>query len=408
MPFANTVKRKPFGKLTAPDQASTQPTVMIMAYDWGTGAHAVVSDRLSQALQKRGCKVLIFTDEQTSARMKGFTNIDGRCTTVTHFDNYINQFEEFKAALRQHQPDILITEHYPMEKANAIISADIGQCVSYARQISEQTKKPLQIHALVRDIPDRETLPSPAKLAPYDRLIVRGDEQFHSYATHFAKEEDWNSIKDKLHYVGYAAAAAAPSPKDNSVVVSLGGGLISGDSRAYENIMLAIEALPKSSELARKRWHIYAPHSLQNDLKEEAAHSPIPITIHPFDATFEQAMQRADMVICRGGMTAIEALANNIPALIIPRQYENGGEQKIRTKELVSRARDRIVVVDEKDMVIPNDLHEPMQRAYSLRHVRSSPPFALNGHEKAADDIIALAQGRQIQSIGAQGAHITR
>lgn len=416
MAFADTrPKPPPFGRRPHPSAAKpaathAMPTVMIMAYDWGTGAHAVVSDRLSQALQRKGCKVVIFTDEQTKARMNWQSDAENNFTVIATLRAYIPQLNAFEDAFNQHKPDVVVTEHYPMNNRGSDMSFILEDCIKFAQKTSTHAQRPLQVHALVRDIPDVKDLSKLNDVRLFDHFLIRGDEKIHSYAKHFADDPTWQKIEanNKVHYVGYAAdkplPKAEPPAKNNSVVVSLGGGVISGDSSLYKNIILAAKTLPsepKYDSLRAKQWHIYAPEELCESLKKEAKNAAVNIEIHPFSRNFADAMQCADMVVCRAGMTAIESVAQGLPTLIIPRQYEYHGEQKTRAAALQHKASHLVVSVDEKSIVIPSDLSEPLKQTLAKSassHINHAPPFTLNGHENAADAIIAAFQGKSIDS----------
>lgn len=409
-----------FNRSSAPPQSQRHaghlkiPTVLLYVNDWGTGAHMVVSDRLSQAFQRRGCKVIIFTDQKTHDHIGGFTHVKGaKEKLIEVIANTEEQKAAFQDTLTKHHPDVMVTEHYPMFNSPAI-QIPIRECIALAK---EQYPN-IQIHGLVRDIPaiktvEDDVIPLDKTLMLYDSLLVRGDPRIYTYDQHFgADDKGWPRIKDKVHYVGYAldpATAKAPA-KHHEIVVTLGGSArgMGEDVALYQNIFRSIAAIEHAHPLRSKRWHFFvgSPELAQILRRETNRLTRTDIKIDSFSKTFEDHLHNADMVICRGGMTAIEAVASNVPTLIIPRTIERYDEQKIRAAKLQELAPMQVSVIAEQDVLLPSqsrELADAIKSTAAKGRIHSAASLAVGGHERAADSIINMFNGKEAVTLGGRG-----
>lgn len=408
-----------------------KPRVMILVNDWGTGAHAVVADRLSLQLQRQGCEVTIFTNKRCVTTLGQFSRLSNDNPTIVAMPDTASVADQQKLFCEllddaHSRPDVIITEHFPFCKTEAGPGATIKACVKTAKDQHPE----IQIHGLVRDIPDIRNTKGTCEdvLGCFDKIFVRGDAGVYNLATqqHFP-DDQWRAMKDKIHYVGYPVDVGQPNSapvkadkKGGSVVVSLGAGDKADNVRTYQDIMNAIPEIERVHDLRSKTWHFYASSPKQygelKDMRDYVrgtskmadairAGYDTKIEIHPFtkDKDFGTALANADLVICRGGLTAIEATANLIPTLIIPRKGREGGEQEVRTTALADMRSTRVSVWREPKDEIPSDLSQPIKDAYAKRRVKAETPFATNGHELATQNIIEIFNHREPTQIGGRG-----
>lgn len=424
MTFGPARPNKPFGHrgYTAPASKGShlnvdglhRPCVMLMVDDWSTGAHVVVADRLSLALQKQGCEVYIFCNKRTQRTIGSFstTSTDNpQIICVPDGQETVYFPEMFKAI----HPDVLLTEHFPLCDTSKPLAASMLDCVKTAKKIASDQDHKLKVFGLVRDIPSITSISGTCDqaLPLFDKLLVRGDPAFYDYKNHF--REDWKLLDGKLDYVGYILDNP-PHPThrkqdSQTVVVSLGGGKNGDNIDLYAHLLRAIPFIPQDHPLRHKKWHFVVGDTAQkSELKDvldyvrgtsQMRAVQTPIELHAFNDQFSShnfasMLSNADFAVCRGGLTAIEAAASKVPTLVIPRSGSERAEQMLRATALEQSLSARTTVLHPQKGDIDSTYADAFVRAFDKKSRNSSElPFHTQGQTRAADSIILLHNNRE-------------
>jgi|GEM_PF-6947774 len=445
MTFGKAVKpHRPFGQRGRTGSASPiadiatlpKPHVVILVNSWGTGAHMVVADRLSQELQQQGCRVSILTDEYSSKLIGKFSgDPDVIATPFGREAEYLRALMSDEKA--DFKPDVLLTEHFPLCNNSSPLAQNMLACVKTAKDIAKAQGRDIKICGLVRDIPTIQKIDEPCRqtLEEFNTLLVRGDPSFVNYRSLFAPT-DFKLLEPKLCYSGYMvdsahAAADLKRQESNNVVVCLGGGDKADNDPLYEGIIRSIPTIERQHALRHKTWHFYVGSDRQlaalrpivdeinkhseMTAQERSTGKKTAIELDVFNQdkygqaissdVFASTLRHADFAICRGGLTAIEAAAANVPTLVIPRSHEEQGEQDIRADALERSLQARVTVLSERKAIAPVAIRDAMMAAFDKQRRNQQAPFNTDGMANAATSLIQIHNDRKPISVGAGHAH---
>lgn len=380
-----------------------RPKAVIWFDSFGTTGPMAVTDRLAQALEARGVEVVIAGSDRSL--MHNFAAQARTEPIRPHFSLFkpqVNQSHDLKKILDKEQPDMFITEHFPFIEKDGL-GEDILKAVKYARE-----KYPkMAIYGVPRDVPvswKDVGWASRAGAEYLDAILVRGDRKVADF-DRFLAPEDRTALNGKMHYVGYTIPPKSPTGKNSGggIVVHLGGGRAEWDLDTYREILRSIPQLPP--ELQQQEWHFYFADTMHPDtykalLKEyEALPDALRAHVHaPEDQHgFIGALQAADMVVARGGITAVEAVAYGKPAVLLPLH----DEQNIRVEGLTKLAPGRVTVIEgghpgEKEKVHydPAALRSGIEAMFAQRRVKAPPStIAIDGHNAAAQGMLDRMHG---------------
>lgn len=230
--------------------------------------------------------------------------------------------------LRDHHPDILITELYPFGRR--VLSDEFQSLLSAAQALSP---RPVVL-ASVRDILAPPSKPTKATRADqiisqfYDAVLV------HSDPNTTRLDQSWPvsaSLAQYLRYTGYVAPAASPALDETSIgdiIVSAGGGAVG--TSLYETALAAAAQLPQHT------WRVLVGG---NDAADRIAalcrKAPPNAIVEPNRSDFRQRLYHATASISMCGYnTALDLLQAGTPAVLVPFDAGNEVEQGLRANSL--------------------------------------------------------------------------
>jgi predicted glycosyltransferase len=217
-------------------------------------------------------------------------------------------------ALLAARPDRLVTEHWPFGRR--VLSAEFLAALDALPGVPAI--------ASVRDVPEPPSKPARvtealARLDRFAAVLVHGDPAI------LPLEASWPgtaALGARLRYTGYVCAAApAPLPCPDTVLVSTGGGAIGRH-------LLALAA--QAAALSPLRWHLMVGGA---DAASAAATLPGPALAEPARADYRARLGGAAVSVSLAGYnTAVEVALSGTPALLVPMADEGEREQAIRAR----------------------------------------------------------------------------
>lgn len=232
-------------------------------------------------------------------------------------------------ALRNHTPDILITELFPFGRR--VLKAEFLALLAAAKA---QRPKPVVL-ASIRDILAPPS--KPAKADQTDQIIHQyyNAVLVHSYPTTTRLEHSWPvspALAPFLKYTGYVAPIPAQVAPDTlgkgEIIVSAGGGSVGTD--LYETALRAALMMPQF------RWRFLIGGADASAriaaLKQKA---PANTVIEPNRPDFRQmlSLAAASVSMC-GYNTTLDLLQAATPAVLIPFDAGDETEQTLRAGSL--------------------------------------------------------------------------
>lgn len=232
------------------------------------------------------------------------------------------------SALKDFQPDILITELYPFGRRS--LAAEFQALLTSAKSMP---RRPVVL-ASIRDILAPPSKPKKAVQADamiatfYDAVLV------HSDPTATRLDASWpvsQMLNEKLRYTGYVAPPAAQphaqGAGQDEILVSAGGGSV-GDA-LFETALQAAKLMPE------KKWRLLVGGSDAIDRISRFRDRHSPAAIEPARPDFRQMLPRAAASVSMCGYnTALDLLQSGTPAVLIPFDAGKEVEQGLRAKSL--------------------------------------------------------------------------
>ncbi len=273
--------------------------------------------------------------------------------------------------LRQHQPDMLITELFPFGRRQ--LRFELIPLVEAARALP---RRPVMVSS-VRDILVRS--PKPERVDEmidlfcryFDFTMVHGDPAFIPFARTFPR---WRGIEDRTFHTGYVidglpAPDASTETGRGEVLVSAGGGAVGAP------LMRAALAARPLSRLREHRWRFLCGPSMPAgdvaDIRALAQAAGKGIIVEPARHDFTTLLRNCMLSISQGGYnTMIETLSVADRAVIVP--YAGGleTEQELRAELLAERGVFRMVSEAKLD---PRALADAIDKSLDGPSIRSFP-----------------------------------
>ncbi|HEX2885796.1 glycosyltransferase family protein [Vineibacter terrae] len=282
--------------------------------------------------------------------------------------------------LRQHRPDLLITELFPFGRRQ--LRFELVPLVEAARALP---RRPLVVSS-VRDILVRS--PKPERVDEmidlfgryFDYTLVHGDPAFIPFARTFPR---WRDIADRTFHTGYVidglpADDASTQDGRGEVLVSAGGGAVGAPL-----LQAALAARPLS-RMRDAPWRFLCgpamPAADVAALRAQAQPAGAGVAIEPARRDFTTLLRNCALSISQGGYnTMIETLSVADRAVIVP--YAGGleTEQELRAELLAERG--VFQVVPEADLS-PRTLATSIDRALDGPSIRTFPRIDAGGIAK--------------------------
>jgi predicted glycosyltransferase len=279
------------------------------------------------------------------------------------------------AALRDMQPDVLITELYPFGRRS--LRHEFLALLRAAQTLA----KPPKTLASIRDILAPPSKPEKADKADaviaefYDAVLVHSDPQA------VPLEQSWpvsDMLSTKLRYTGFVAPPAAGAHPNaegqGEILVSAGGGSV-GDEIYYC-------ALKAARLMPAYPWRLLVGGSDATARIEALRQITSPAKIEAARPDFRQMLNHvaASISMC-GYNTALDLLQANTPAVLIPFDAGNEVEQGLRANSLMPL--DGFEALRTADLT-PQSLIATLQRVLAAPR-RLETQFQFDGAARAVD-----------------------
>ncbi|KIC24693.1 MULTISPECIES: glycosyltransferase family protein [unclassified Leisingera] len=287
-------------------------------------------------------------------------------------------------ALRDLQPDVLLTELYPFGRRSLR-----REFLALLEAAHAQPLRPV-ILSSIRDILAPPSKPEKAERADavvakyYDAVLVHSDPA----ATRL--EASWpvsGSLAAKLRYTGYVAPpAAGPHPQQagtGEVLVSAGGGNVG--TPLYRCALDAARLMPDTS------WRLLVGGSDAEMRIAEFARTGSPALLEPARKDFRQMLCHAAASVSMCGYnTTLDLLQAGTPAVLVPFDAGNETEQGLRAASLAPL--DGIKVLKTAEL-------SPETLCTAVKAAMQAPPrlaggFRFDGAARSVEIAAELAGGR--------------
>jgi len=294
---------------------------------------------------------------------------------------------ELLAAYDSARPDVVVLETWPFgRRALRFELESLLACMASAPSrphVAVSVRDFLQVRADAA----RDAAAWSLARQSVDAIIVHGEAAFARLEETFPPAAD-GAIP--VFYTGYVRAPLPPLPPRarGEVVVAASGGAV-GDAL----LRAAIEARPASS-LRDLGWRVLVGPGVSaarfDEMRAAGAAAGTVVERHRDD--FIELLAGARVAVTQAGYnTVLDLLAARVPAVLVPFEGVGETEQRMRAERLA--ALDRAVVLAERDLTAAA-LADAIDRAAA--HVEMPPcPFALDGAQRAAERILALAGGER-------------
>jgi predicted glycosyltransferase len=314
-----------------------------------------------------------------------FTRLLTTTGEVAGPDYYRQRQDALCAALTDLQPDILITELYPLGRRS--LAAEFQALLSAAQTLP---RRPVVL-ASIRDILAPPSKPKKATQADavitefYDAVLVHSDPKTTRLEVSWPVSKMLNS---KLRYTGYVApAAATPHPQgagQGEILVSAGGGSV-GDA-LFESALKAAELMPNTS------WRLLVGGNDKADRITSLQVKGSRAIIEPTRPDFRQmlSLAAASVSMC-GYNTALDLLQCGTPSVLIPFDAGTEVEQGLRANSLVPL--DGIEVLTNANLT-PERLCTAVRRAMAAPR-RATSGLQFDGAAHAVAIAVDMAEHRQ-------------
>ncbi|MEM7423096.1 MAG: glycosyltransferase [Pseudomonadota bacterium] len=277
-------------------------------------------------------------------------------------------------------PDALITELYPFGRR--VLAEEFLAGIIAARTVNPK----VAVISSIRDIPEpkpkRLTETATHLLKKYHGVLVHGDADFLPLWTTWPLPDD---VAPLIHHVGYVGGGVShpePERRRGDVLVSVGGGALGRQTLA---------AAAEAAGLSDRPWHLLVGGSDAKDavaeLKTRFARPNL--TIEPTRSDYRDLLTGAGCSVSLCGYnTAVELLARQTPALLVPSEEADEMEQTIRARRLSALPGLSVLPMDQ---VTPDALANHAERLASGPARPASPLPGDDGDAaiRVVEDIIA-------------------
>jgi predicted glycosyltransferase len=244
--------------------------------------------------------------------------------------------ELVERAIAQHRPAVLLVELFPFGRKKFA-----GEILPMIRQVRRQSGTAAQVICSLRDIlvdarPDQKHHDDRARWITdryFDAVIVHADPAFARIEESF---HPTRPMRTGVHYSGYVVprrAAHADAPRGSHILVSAGGGIV-GEAlyRSVLDARLLLKAPPPLRIIAGP----FLPEAQWLCLRERCAGAAgVELLRHVGDMVAQMRMARASISQC-GYNSALDIVAANVPALVVPYETQSENEQRTRAQRLAA------------------------------------------------------------------------
>jgi len=292
---------------------------------------------------------------------------------------------ELATACERAQPDVVVLETWPFGRRALRFELEL-----LLARVGQASPRPLVVVSVrdllqVRAHPARDVEAWAIARRCVDAIIVHGEAAFARLEETLPPAAD-GAIP--IFYTGYVhAPRREPPPRARDEVIASASGGDVGDA-----LLRAFLAARASSALRALRWRVLVgpgiPEARFGELRAAGAGEGTIVERHRDD--FPDLLAGARVAVTQAGYnTVLDVLAARTPAVLVPFEGEGETEQRMRAQRLAALG--RAVVLPERELTAAA-LAGAIDRAAALGEMPPSP-FATDGAERAAQRILALAEG---------------
>lgn len=286
-------------------------------------------------------------------------------------------------AFARARPQVIVLETYPFGRR--ALRRELDALLAAAAAASPRPRVATSLRDLLqRRDPARDAAAWALARQHVDLVLVHGEPWFARL------EETLPPAADgavPVAYTGYVAGPGAPHapevPRDEVLVAASGG-------EAGGALLDAAPAARARSALGALPWRLRVgpgvPAARFDALVRAGADAGVRVERHADD--FAQCLRRARVAVTQAGYnTVLDVLRARAPSVLVPFAAHGETEQPMRAARLAALG--RAEVVDESQLT-PSALAAAVDRA-AARGPMPACPFALDGAQRAADRLLALA-----------------
>lgn len=292
---------------------------------------------------------------------------------------------ELLAACERARPDVVVLETWPFGRR--ALRVELEALMARVAQTQPRPRVVVSVRDLlqVRANPARDVEAWAIARRCVDAILVHGEAAFARLEETLPPAAD-GAIP--TFYTGYVRAPRRePPPRVRDEVIASASGGDVGDA-----LLRAVLAARASSALRALRWRVRVgpgvPEARFNELRAAGAGEGTIVERHGDD--FPELLAGSRVAVTQAGYnTVLDVLAARTPAVLVPFEGEGETEQRMRAERLAALG--RAVVLPERELTAAA-LAAAIDRGASLGAMPPCP-FALDGAERAAERILALAAG---------------
>ncbi|HEY8382829.1 MAG TPA: glycosyltransferase [Microvirga sp.] len=239
-------------------------------------------------------------------------------------------------ALREAQPDVVITELFPFGRR--VLAAEFMALLEAAHRLE---RRPL-VAASVRDIlvapnkPERIAKAHGRLRALYDLVLVHGDPDLIPLDASWPVER---SIAPFLRYTGYVDEGAVVEPAAERSGILASGGSSAASLPLYRAALEAARAVPEEP------WRILVGRGVPDDaFLSIKTNAPAHVTVERARPDFRHLLASAAVSVSQAGYnTAVDLLQAGPAAVLVPFEAGHETEQRQRAERLRDRGLAQVI-----------------------------------------------------------------
>jgi predicted glycosyltransferase len=287
------------------------------------------------------------------------------------------------------KPDVVVLETYPFGRR--ALRFELEPLLARAAAAQPRPRMVASVRDLLQrrdDARDRAAWEVARRCV--DEILVHGDPALARLEQTFPPAADGSVPVTYTGYVRSPLAAAPPAGPRRGVIVAASGGPV-GEAM----LAAALEARALCA-LRDVPWRVLVAHAVCEArfavLEAEGRRRGVVVERHRDD--FASLLRTASVAVTQAGYnTVLDVLLARTPSVLVPFEAEGETEQRMRAERLAALG--RAEVIDERALS-PAVIATAVDRAAARGDLHGDMPpcpFAVDGAERSADRILALARG---------------
>jgi predicted glycosyltransferase len=286
------------------------------------------------------------------------------------------------------QPDVVVLETYPFGRR--ALRFELEPLLARVAAAQPRPRVVASVRDLLQrrdDVRDRAAWEVARRCV--DEILVHGDPALARLEETFPPAADGSVPVTYTGYVRSPLAAAPAAGPRRGVIVAASGGPV-GEAM----LAAALEARALSA-LHDVPWRVLVAHAVCEArfaaLETEGRRRGVVVERHRDD--FASLLRTASVAVTQAGYnTALDVLLARTPSVLVPFEAEGETEQRMRAERLAALGRAEVIA---ERALSPAAIAAAVDRAAARGDLHGDMPpcpFAVDGAERAADRILALAR----------------